>query len=108
MEVVERLDVWLAALDPALGSELQKVRPCVVVSPGEANRQLRTVVIVPLTSANHPYPSRVSVDFGGRSGEAAIDQVRVLDKTRLLKLVGRLNDKDGVVVLARLQEFFEW
>jgi mRNA interferase MazF len=104
--VAERFDIWVVPLDPSLGSELQKTRPCIIVSPNEANRHLNTVVIVPMTSSKHQYAARVNIVFDGRSGQAATDQVRVIDNQRLLSRVGRLDDETGAQVLNGLREFF--
>lgn len=104
--VAKRFDIWLIPLDPSVGSELQKTRPCIVVSPDEANRHLNTVVIVPLTSASHRFASRVDIEFDGRRGQAATDQVRVIDKQRLLNRLGELDRTTGTNVLSGLREFF--
>jgi mRNA interferase MazF len=104
--VVKRFDIWQVPLDPSVGSELQKTRPCIVVSPEEANRHLNTVVVVPLTSAKHRFTSRVDIEFDGRQGQAATDQVRVIDKQRLLSHVGQLDQSRGSQILSGLREFF--
>ena len=104
--VVKRFEVWLIPLDPSIGSELQKTRPCIVVSPDEANRHLNTVVVVPLTSSPHRFASRVDVSLQGRLGQAATDQVRVIDKQRLLSRMDSLDLESGKQVLAGLREFF--
>jgi mRNA interferase MazF len=101
-----RFDVYLAVLDPAQGAEINKTRPCVIVSPDESNDGLRTVVIAPLTTAWHDYPSRVRVRFQGRDGEVAIDQVRSLDKRRLLRRLGAVPDEAAQRLRAALVEFF--
>jgi mRNA interferase MazF len=104
--VAKRYEVWLTPLDPSLGSELQKTRPCIIVSPDEANRHLNTVVVVPMTSSPHRFTSRVDVEFQGRLGQAATDQVRVIDKQRLLNRLGELDSTTGAQVLSGLREFF--
>jgi mRNA interferase MazF len=106
MEVVKRFDVWLMSLDPSVGSELRKTRPCIVVSPDETNRHLNTIVVVPLTTAEHSYAFRLNLTFLGRSAQAAVDQVRVLDKGRLIKRVGALDLEIGQQLLHGLRVYF--
>jgi mRNA interferase MazF len=91
MVMVNRFDVWLTGLNPTVGSEISKSRPCVVISPDEVNKYLRAVTIVPLTSTLRAYPTRVDCVFDGRSGQLAIDQIRSVDKTRLIKKLGVLD-----------------
>lgn len=104
--VIERFGVYLIALDPTLGSEISKTRPCVVVSPDEMNRHIRTVIIAPLTTTIKRYPTRVPCRFAGKTGEIALDQVRAVDKSRLIKALGRLNAPTGRKALAVLREMF--
>jgi mRNA interferase MazF len=87
----QRFDVYLVPLDPARGHEMQKTRPCVVVSPEQLNRYLHTVLIAPLTSVPRKYPFRVESKFGGRPGEVALDQIRCVDRGRLVKFLGQLD-----------------
>lgn len=87
---VRRYDVFLVAIDPMQGSEMRKTRPRVVVSPDEMNRHIRTVIIAPLTSTLRDYPSRVDIVVQARKGQAALDQIRTVDKTRLVRHLGRL------------------
>ncbi|HSI32002.1 MAG: type II toxin-antitoxin system PemK/MazF family toxin [Phycisphaerae bacterium] len=87
----QRFDVFLVPLDPARGHEMQKTRPCVVVSPGQLNRYLRTVLVAPLTSVPRNYPFRVDSRFGGRPGQVALDQIRCVDRSRLAKFLGQLD-----------------
>jgi mRNA interferase MazF len=104
--MVKRGEVWLAALDPTLGSEIQKTRPCLIVSPDEMNTHLRTATVVPLTSGSRPAPFRVAVTFKGKSGLLLVDQMRTLDRVRLVKRMGRV---DAVILretLAVLREMF--
>lgn len=103
---VSRFDVFLVNLDPAVGSEIRKSRPYVVVSPDEMNRHVRTVVVAPLTTAGRPYPSRMPVRFAGRDGQILIDQLRTVDKARLAKRLGALRPHETVAVLDVLREFF--
>jgi mRNA interferase MazF len=91
MDVVRwprRFEIWLVGLDPTIGAEMRKTRSCVVVSPDEMNRFIRTVIVAPMTSADRPYPSRVPIVSGGRTGSVALDQLRTVDKNRLLKHLG--------------------
>jgi len=90
--MVNRFDVWLTGLNPTIGSEINKSRPCVVVSPDEANKYLGAVTVVPLTSTLRTYPTRVNCVFEGRHGQLAIDQIRSVDKTRLIKKLGVMDE----------------
>jgi mRNA interferase MazF len=102
-----RLDeVWLVSLDPTRGSEIRKTRPCVVVSPDEANRHLRTVIIAPLTTAERPYPTRVPVIFQDKHGQVAVDQLRSVDRERLTRKVGRIPPKTAQAISNVLVEMF--
>lgn len=103
---VTRFDVFLVNLDPTVGSEMRKSRSCVVVSPDEMNRHIRTVVVAPLTTAGRPYPSRVPVRFAGKEGQVVIDQLRTVDKARLAKRLGALGRDEAAAVLDVLREFF--
>jgi mRNA interferase MazF len=102
---VARFDVFLVNLDPTVGSEIRKTRPCVVVSPDEMNRHVRTVVVAPLTSRGRPYPTRVATRFAGKSGQVVIDQLRTVDKVRLVARLGALDHKAAAKVLQVLAEF---
>ncbi len=99
-------EVWLVQLDPVLGSEIGKTRPGVIVSPDEANASLRTVLVVPLTSVRRAWPTRVAVRVGGVDGDAALDQMRAVDKRRLTKRLGALSTEQVLAVTARLEEMF--
>ena len=103
---VSRFDVFLVNLDPTVGSEIRKSRPCVVVSPDEMNRHVRTVVVAPLTTSSRSYPSRVQVRFAGKDGQVVIDQLRTVDKARLATRLGALDGHESSAVLAVLKEFF--
>jgi mRNA interferase MazF len=103
---VSRFDVFLVNLDPTVGSEIRKSRPCVVVSPDEMNRHVRTVVVAPLTTSSRPYPSRVPVKFSGKDGQVVIDQLRTVDKVRLAARLGALDAHEAAAVLEVLREFF--
>ena len=101
-----RGDVLLVHLDPTLGSEIQKTRPCVVVSPDELNQYLHTVIVAPMTTGGRAYPWRVPCRFQRRSGFVALDQLRTVDAERLLRPLGRLTPQTVTTVLRRLQEMF--
>ena len=102
---MKRLDVWLVCLDPTVGSEIKKTRPAVIVSPDELNGSLATVIIVPLTTGRS-YPFRVKTRVGGIDGIAAVDQIRTVDKRRLVKKVGVLPTKTATKILDALGELF--
>lgn len=107
MEVVthpKRDEVWLVSLDPVAGSEIRKTRPCLVVSPDEINRHLRTVIIAPMTTAERPYPTRIVLTFQGKRGQVALDQLRAVDRLRLVKRMGAVSRKTTETVSARLVE----
>ena len=101
-----RFDVYLVTLDPTVGSEIRKTRPCVVVSPDEMNQHIRTVLVAPLTSKGTAYPTRVASRFGGRQGQVVLDQLRAVDVQRLTKRLGRLSPSTRVAVLSALSEMF--
>ena len=103
---VERADVHLVNLDPTIGSEIKKTRPCVVISPDEMNRHLRTVIVAPLTSQGRLYPTRVRCHFDGKEGLVVLDQIRTVDVTRLVKKVGRIEPATLKAVLAVLGRIF--
>jgi mRNA interferase MazF len=104
--VVHRFEVYLVNLDPTLGSEIRKVRPCVVVSPDEMNRHIRTVIVVPMTTKGQPYPTRVHCRFAGKGAQIVIDQIRTVDKVRLVKRMGKLPDTVQQEILSKLAEIF--
>lgn len=104
--MVARGDIWLATLDPVVGSEVRKTRPCVVISPGEMHDYIKTVIVAPMTSASKPAPYRIPIVFETRRGLILLDQIRTLDKTRLVKRLGRANPKTLEITLASLQEIF--
>lgn len=101
-----RGEVFLVRLDPTLGSEIQKTRPCLVVSPNELNQYLRTVIVAPMTTAGRAYPWRVPCRFQRRSGFVALDQLRTVDVERLVRRLGHLGPQTVTTVLRRLQELF--
>ncbi len=105
--VVQRFDVWLVTLDPTVGSEIRKTRPALVVSPDEMNAHIATVIIAPMTTKGRNYPTRVPCTFQGKSGEVVLDQLRTVDKARLVKRLGQLDAATSDAVLATLAELFE-
>ena len=106
MRQVRRFSVYLVALDPAQGSEIRKTRPCVVVSPDEMNRHVRTVIIAPMTTVTRDYPTRVRLRFANKEGEIALDQIRTVDKARLVRRLGRLSPETSERVAEVLLEMF--
>ncbi|WP_046111582.1 type II toxin-antitoxin system PemK/MazF family toxin [Aquincola tertiaricarbonis] len=104
--MVKRGDIWLVNLDPTVGSEIKKSRPCVVVSPPELNDALRTVIVAPMTSKGFAAPFRLPVTHAGTKGLVLLDQLRTVDKVRLSKKLGRLTPKTLSSTLATLQEIF--
>ena len=101
-----RGDVWLISLDPTVGREIKKARPCLVVSPDELNRGLDTVLIAPMTTGSHAYPFRTSCRFQGKEGFVVLDQIRVADRTRLVKRLGALDPAMVGQALGVLREMF--
>ncbi len=108
MGMVSRGEIYLVNLDPTVGSEVQKTRPCLIVSPDEMNQYIRTVVIAPMTTRQRNYKSRVAIKFDGKQGEVMLDQIRTIDKTRLIKKSGILSVKKLKAVLSVLQEMFAY
>jgi mRNA interferase MazF len=103
---VSRFDIFLVNLDPTVGSEIRKTRPCVIISPDEMNRHIRTVIVAPMTTKGRPYPTRVTCRIKGRSGQIVLDQVRTIDKDRLVKKLGRVDRRAAEAVLSVLSEMF--
>ena len=101
---INRFEVHLINLDPTVGSEIKRTRPCLVVSPDEINHNLRTVIVAPLTTKGQPYPTRVPCGFKGKNGQVVLDQIRAVDQSRLIKKLGRIDAKTATVVLDVLQE----
>lgn len=104
--VTKRFDVFLISLDPTRGSEIRKTRPCLIISPDEMNDHIRTVIIAPMTTKDRPYPSRVPCTFQGKSGHVVLDQIRTVDKTRLVRRLGTISARVQIKVLDALQELF--
>ena len=104
--VVKRFQVFLVNLDPTIGSEIRKTRPCMVVSPDEMNRHIRTVLVAPMTTKGAAYPTRVSCTFQRRHGQIVLDQLRAVDKARLVRRLGTVSSQTQDQVLAVLAEMF--
>ena len=88
---LDQYDVVLVNLDPTVGSEIRKTRPCVVISPEELNRNLNTVVVAPMTTSLRNYPTRVNIKFKEKKGKIAVDQIRTIDKKRIVKIIGKIS-----------------
>ena len=104
--VIERFNIFLVRLDPTTGAETAKTRPCVVVSPDELNRAIATVIIAPMTTVRRGWPTRVGINFQNKTGEIALDQIRAVDKSRLVKRLGKLDAATTNAVLDVLGEMF--
>lgn len=103
---INRFDVFLINLNPTKGSEINKTRPCVVISPNELNHNIKTIIIAPMTTKSRNYPSRVAIDFLDKQGQIVLDQIRTVDKSRLGKKLGTLKEKESDLVLQVLQILF--
>lgn len=104
--VINRFDVCLVNLDPTVGSEIRKTRPCLIISPDEMNRHIRTVIIAPMTTAGKEYPTRIACTFKRKKGHIVLDQIRTVDKTRLVKNMGTLDSETQSKVISVLQRLF--
>ena len=102
----KRDEVWLVSLDPTEGSEIHKTRPCLVVSPDEANEGLRTVIVAPMTTTPRSYPTRVNITFRSKRGQVALDQIRAVDRQRLVRRLGSAPPKTAEAVSSVLVEMF--
>jgi mRNA interferase MazF len=104
--VVKRFDVYLVSLDPTVGSEIKKTRPCLVISPDEMNRWIKTVIVAPMTTKGQQYPTRVPCEFQGKEGQVVLDQIRTVDKSRLVQKLGRIDKPTQTEVLVTIAEMF--
>jgi mRNA interferase MazF len=104
--VAERFDVYLVNLDPTAGSEIKKTQPCLSISPDEMNRHIATVIVAPMTTQGQSYPTRVSCRFQGKTGQIVLDQMRTVDKARLIKRLGHVSAPEQKTVLSVLAEMF--
>jgi mRNA interferase MazF len=104
--VVRRFEVYLVSLDPTMGSEIQKTRPCLIISPDEMNRYIATVIVAPMTTKGKDYPTRVSCTFKGKHGQVVLDQIRTVDKSRLVQKLGVISREAQSKVLSIIAEIF--
>lgn len=104
--MARRDEVWLIRLDPSLGAKIRKTRPCLVVSPDEMNEVLRTVLVAPMTTTVRSYPTRVTVKFQGKTGQIALDQIRAVDRERLVRKLGTIPVRTGQEISDVLLEMF--
>jgi mRNA interferase MazF len=104
--VANRFDIYLINLDPTIGSEIKKTRPCLIISPDEMNRNIRTVIVAPMTTAVKDYPTRVSCTFKKKKCQVVLDQIRTIDKSRLIKKLGTIDSKNQLEVISVLQRLF--
>ena len=104
--MVKRGEIWLVSLDPTVGSEIRKTRPCVIISPAEMHDHLRTVIAAPMTTGSRPAPFRIPVTFEGKTGLILLDQIRTIDKSRLAKRLGAVTPKTLSATLATMQVVF--
>ena len=105
---MNRFDVYTVSLDPTLGVEIKKTRPCVIISPDEMNQYIGTVIIAPMTTSKKMYKSRVSIKFQGKDNQIVLDQIRAVDKQRLLKQIGKITEKDSLSVCNTLIQMFTY
>ena len=103
---VNRFDVFLVNLDPTVGHEIRKTRPCLIISPDEMNRYISTVIVAPMTTKGKQYPTRISCSFQGKMGQIVLDQIRTIDKKRLGKKLGIISKKTRTKTLILLQDLF--
>ena len=104
--VVERFEVFLVNLDPTIGREIKKTKPCLVISPDEMNEYISTVIVAPMTTRGRNYPTRIGCSLQGKQGQVVLDQIRTVDKKRLVKKLGRISQKTQVKTVSLLQEMF--
>lgn len=104
--VVQRFEVYLINLDPTIGSETPKMRPCLIISPDEMNDHIATVIVAPMTAKGRDYPTRVTCQFEGKDGQIVLDQIRTVDKSRLVKKLGKISANTQKEALAVLMEIF--
>jgi mRNA interferase MazF len=105
---MKRFDVCLANLDPTIGAEIKKTRPCVIISPDEMNRHIRTVIVAPMTTAGKDYPTRVPCMFNKKKGQIVLDQIRTIDKIRLIKNLGTISTETQLKVVTILNKLFSF
>ncbi len=103
---IKRFEIYLINLDPTEGTEIRKTKPCVVISPNEMNRHIATVIIAPMTTVIRNYPTRVNCEFEGKKGQIVLDQIRTVDKARLIRRLGKLETETQSQVLDVLSKLF--
>jgi len=103
---LKQYQIVLVNLDPTIGSEMKKTRPCVILSPNEMNKYLQTIVIAPMTSSTKPYPTRVEINHAKTKGWIVLDQIRTVDRIRMIKVLGTLTEKETTKVKAILRETY--
>ncbi len=103
---VKRFEIYLVNLDPIQGSEIKKIRPCLVISPDEMNRHISTVIVAPMTTKGRDYPTRVTCKFQGKQGQIVLDQIRTVDKSRLVYKQGEIDKPTQLYVLSKIGEMF--
>ena len=103
---INRFEVYLINLGPTVGSEIEKTRPCLVISPDEMNHYIKTVIVAPMTTKGRSYPTRIKCQFKGREGQIALDQIRTIDNNRLIRKLGRIEKRTADEVLTILNEMF--
>jgi mRNA interferase MazF len=108
MEMVDtnRFDILLVSFDPSQGYEIKKTRPCVIISPNEMNKYIKTIIVAPMTSRIKNYPTRIPIIFDGKDGTVALDQIRTIDKSRIIRKLGVLDTKTATLVLETLGKMF--
>jgi len=106
MGMVKRFEVYLVNLNPTIGVEIQKRRPCLIISPNQMNRNVKTAIIAPMTTKIRNFPTRIACEFEGENGFVVLDQIRTVDKVRLMKKLGEIDDEMQIKVLEKLQEIF--
>lgn len=104
--VVNKFEIWIVNLDPTIGSEIQKTRPAVIISPDEMNHSINTVIIAPMTTKTRNYPTRSEITFQGKKGQIALDQIRTIDKSRLISKIGTVNTQVQDKITIILQNLF--
>jgi mRNA interferase MazF len=105
--VISRFDIYLVNLDPVIGHEIRKTRPCVIISPDEMNQHIGTVIVAPMTTKGRNYPTRIPLTFKRKKGQVVLDQIRTIDKTRLVKRLGKIDKHVSAQTLQILREMFE-
>ncbi|MCO5947442.1 type II toxin-antitoxin system PemK/MazF family toxin [Mucilaginibacter flavidus] len=106
--VIKRFEIWLVDLNPVVGSEISKTRPCIIISPDEVNKLLATVTVAAMTSAIKPYPQRVNCSFQNKTGQIALDHIRSVSKLRLIKKLGEMDEPTNRKVCQKLADFFSY